>query len=208
MGAKANPAASSSDDRLLSAKVSRPPSRKSSPEKVLAPAFGIMLVRTPLWGNSAESAPVSNTISAIDASSVTSPMPPTDWLRPPSCVPVSTPSIWPWLSAPVEPCTVGPRSALEPAVARKLFRASTPGAYCIPEMMLCAAGSALTSSVTSTICSRVLTTSTSGASPLTVTDSAIWPTASSASTFAVKEPSSTMPSRTTVRNPCRLKVTE
>ena len=71
-----------------------------------------------------------------------------------------------------------------------------------------AAGSVLISSAVITTCCWVLTTSTRGAAPVTVTVSCTWPTVIAASTGATNAPVSTIPSRTTVRNPGRVKVTE
>ena len=59
-----------------------------------------------------------------------------------------------------------------------------------------------------TVCVKVFWTSTIGDSPVTVTVSSIAPTRMSAFTGAVKFASSTTPSRFTVLNPWRVKVTE
>ena len=84
----------------------------------------------------------------------------------------------------------------------------TPGTYCMAVSTLAEPGSALISAVVSTVCWRLLTTSTSGATPVTITVSSSPPTSSRASTGATKAPVSTTPSRTTRRNPGSVKVTE
>ena len=59
----------------------------------------------------------------------------------------------------------------------------------------------------STVCLCAFCTSTTGVSPVTVIVSATAPTFISALTLAVNEPVSATPSRFTVLNPGRLKVT-
>ena len=68
-------------------------------------------------------------------------------------------------------------------------------------------GSASSSSFVATVCLRTLVVSTSGDAPLTVTVSSIEPTRRSPFTVAVNPAESWMPSRLTVLNPGRLKVT-
>ena len=69
-------------------------------------------------------------------------------------------------------------------------------------------GSASTTSFVSTCCCCTCCTSTSGDSPLTVIVSSRAPTESCASTFAVNCDVNSMPSRSTVEKPGRLKVIE
>ena len=74
--------------------------------------------------------------------------------------------------------------------------------------MPAAPGSTLTRSAASTVCRRVVLTSTSGDSPVTVIVSSTAPTAISASTSATNAPCRTMPSRSTVLKPGSVKVIE
>lgn len=78
----------------------------------------------------------------------------------------------------------------------------------MPVIRLDAPGSVLISLAVITTCCWVFTTSTTGAAPVTVTVSCTWPTVMVTSTGATNAPVSTMPSRTTVRNPGRVKLTE
>ncbi len=55
---------------------------------------------------------------------------------------------------------------------------------------------------------EALAVSTSGASPVTRTDSSIWPTVSRTSTRDVLSTDTRTPWRTAVRNPCSVAVTE
>ena len=78
----------------------------------------------------------------------------------------------------------------------------------MPVIRLEAAGSVLISSAVNTVCCCVVTTSTRGAALVTVNVSCTWPTVIVTSTGATNAPVSTMPSRTTVRNPGSVKATE
>ena len=91
-GANRKPRSFNSGLWLSQAKLSFAPAAKTPPEKVLPPAFGIRLERTPLVANSADCEATSKTSSWTDISSVSIPMPPTYWLRPPSCIPLLMPS--------------------------------------------------------------------------------------------------------------------
>ena len=71
-----------------------------------------------------------------------------------------------------------------------------------------AVGIAFTTSPLSVVCRLVLWTSTIGVSPVTVIVSVTAPTFISAFTVAVKDPVSSMPSRTTVVKPGSVNVTE
>jgi hypothetical protein len=70
-----------------------------------------------------------------------------------------------------------------------------------------AAGSAVTTSLLKTVCRLTLCVSMIGLAPVTVTDSSIAPTFSSAFTVAVNEPVSSIPSRLNVLNPASVNVT-
>jgi hypothetical protein len=70
-----------------------------------------------------------------------------------------------------------------------------------------AAGMALISSLSMTVCRRTLCTSTMGVSPVTTIVSSSAPTFKSAFTTAVKDPGSSMPSRLATLNPWSVNVT-
>ena len=68
-------------------------------------------------------------------------------------------------------------------------------------------GIAVSTSLSTTVCTRALCTSTIGDSPVTVMVSSRLPTRRSPLTVATKSPVSSMPSRLTVLNPGSVKVT-
>ncbi len=74
-------------------------------------------------------------------------------------------------------------------------------------MLLVLVGSASSSSLVTTVWRRTFVTSTTGLAPVTVMVSSRLPTRISASTLAVNPAASRIPSRTTVVNPSRAKVT-
>jgi len=69
-----------------------------------------MFDRTPLEEYSADCEETSKTSSSAAPSSVIIPMPPTYWLRPPSCIPLLMPSTWGCASDRSDPWSVAPRS--------------------------------------------------------------------------------------------------
>ena len=98
-----------------------------------------------------------------------------------------------------------------PPTSRPLFPTSpepvTPGVMTPAPSILCAAGSASSTSRVNTLCLVRLCTSTRGVAPATVIVSSSDPTFSSTLTLAVKSPINSMPSRFTVVKPGSVKVT-
>src|SRR5262249_13938114 len=170
----------------------------------LLPSFGMMFTTTPSALVSAEMPLVDITISSTDEAVSWKLLLPELFSMPMPSYDTLVPDL-PWNAPPPETTSLPGSTWYWPPTSPRPDRPVVSEAS--EEMLFVLAGRLSRRSVVTTCWRRTFCTSTTGLTLVTVTVSARPPTRSSPSTLAVKPADSVIPSRTTVVNPGRLKVT-